>query len=79
MVRIFFEVPHTDLAIGIPAEALPKWKGHFAYLAHDIAACCSLCFHRCSVTRLTPAVYTLIVTQPVVPHPTFKWLTFILV
>lgn len=59
MFRIFFEVPHTDLVIGVPAEALPEWKGHFAYLAHDIAACVPLddvCFHRCSVTLLTPAV-----------------------
>lgn len=61
MLCIFFEVSHTDLVIGVPAEALPEWKGHFAYLAHDIAACVPLgdvCFHHCSVTQLTPAVYT---------------------
>jgi len=31
-------VPHTDLVVGVPVEALSVWKGHFAYLAHDIAA-----------------------------------------
>lgn len=61
MLCTFFEMPCTDSVIGVPAEALPEWKGHFAYLAHDIAARAPLgdiCFYHCNVTRLTPAVYT---------------------
>lgn len=41
---IFFEVPHTDLDISVSAEVLTEWKGHLAYLPHDIAACVPLIF-----------------------------------
>lgn len=66
MLCIVLEVPRRDLGTRVPAEALPGWKGHFAYLAHDISARVPLgdiCFHGWNVTLLTPAVVTVVVNS----------------
>lgn len=56
MLCIVLEVLQRDLGTGAAAEALPGWKGHFEYLAHDISARVPLgdaCFRGWNVALLT--------------------------